>query len=180
MSQSAEKRKRALSRTLLASVHQASARATNLPVSTKHSVEISNYLRYKDTSFAKKFLEEVITLKKAVPFKYFTKDLGHKPGMAAGRYPQKAAQEFLRLIKAVEANAQGKGLNTANLKIVKILANKASIPFTGGRLQRGKKRTHLEVVVKERQTSPEKKSEQTAKRQAAKTTKTTPSAEGTQ
>lgn len=137
--------------------HTACARALNLPISPKHGAEISRYLRYKDTSFAKSFLEEVMALRKAVPFKRFTKDLGHKPGMASGRFPQKAAKEFLQLIKSVEANAQNRGLDIASLKIVKILANKASIPFTGGRLQRSKKRTHLEIVVKERKTSAEKK-----------------------
>ncbi|MBU0460157.1 MAG: 50S ribosomal protein L22 [Nanoarchaeota archaeon] len=129
--------------------HIAIAKAMNLPVSTKHGVEISNFLRYKKTSFAKRFLEDVIQLKKPVPFKKFNRDVGHKPGMAAGRYPQKAAKEFLSLIKSVEANAQMKGLNTSNLKITKLLANKASLPMTGGRQRRGTKRTHLEVEVKE-------------------------------
>lgn len=129
--------------------HNASAKMTNLPISTKQSVEISNYLRYKNTAFAKKFLEDVTVLKKAVPFKRFNRDRGHKAGMAAGRYPQKAAKEFLLLVKSVEANAQAKGLNTGNLKIVKILANKASVPATGGRNRQGTKRSHIEIMVKE-------------------------------
>ena len=155
--------------------HAASARALNLAISTKHSVEISRYLRYKNTSFAKTFLEDVIELNKAVPFKRFTKDMGHKAGMSAGRFPEKAAREFLQLIKSVEANAQNKGLDTANLKIVKLLANKASIPFTGGRLQHAKKRTHLEVMVKERK-APTTTS--TAKQKTEKTHKA--KAEGAQ
>lgn len=129
--------------------HHASAKMTNLPISTKQSIEISRHLRYKNTAFAKKFLGEVALLKKAVPFRRFTQDTGHKAGMASGRYPQKAAKEFLRLIKSVEANAHARGLNTAQLKIVKLLANKASIPMSGGRSQHGTKRTHLEVVVME-------------------------------
>ena len=140
--------------------HMASARALNLPISIKHSVEISRYLRYKDTSFAKEFLQNVMELKKAVPFKRFTKDMGHKAGMSAGRFPEKAAQQFLILIKSAEANAQQKGLNVSNLKIVKLLANKASIPFTGGRQQRSKKRTHLEVTVKERKLAEQKKTKE--------------------
>jgi len=129
--------------------HFASASALNLPISTKHSIEISRYLRYKTTAFAKNFLENVIALKKAVPFRRFNRDMGHKAGMAAGRFPQKAAKEFLRLIKSVEANAQFKGLNTSNLKIIRILANKASVPVTGGRHRRGTKRASIEIEVKE-------------------------------
>lgn len=128
----------------------ACARATNLNVSTKHCIEISRFLRYKNTGFAKTFLGRVIALKEPVPFRRFRHNVGHKPGMAAGRYPQKAAKEFLKLIKSVEANAQVKGLNTANLKITKLVANKASIPLTGGRQRRGTKRSHLEIEVEER------------------------------
>ena len=130
--------------------HVAKARITNLPISTKHSVEISRHLRYKKTSFAKQFLAKVVAQETPVPFRKFYRDVGHKKGnVAAGRFPQKAAQEFIRLVKSVEANAQDKGLDTANLKITKILANKASVPFMGGRRRRGTKRTHLEIEVKE-------------------------------
>jgi len=141
----------------LGTEHLASAKAQNIPVSTKHSVEISRHLRYKKTTFAKSFLEDVIRLRKAVPFYRFDQDLGHKAGMAAGRFPQKAAKEFLRLVKSVEANAQSKGLNSSALKITKILANKASIPLTGGRHRRGTKRTHLEIEVREISAKKEKR-----------------------
>lgn len=131
------------------SEHQASARTFSAPISTKHCIEISRFLRYKDTTAAKKILESVILLKQAVPFKRFNRDMGHKAGMAAGRFPQKAAKEFLRLVNSVEANAQVKGLNASGLKIVKLLANKAAIPMTGGRQRSATKRTNLEIVVAE-------------------------------
>ena len=51
--------------------HLAAAKALNLPVSTKHCIEICDSLRYKDVSYAKKFLEEVVDLKRAVPFRKF-------------------------------------------------------------------------------------------------------------
>ncbi len=128
----------------------ASARALNLAISTKHSVEISKSLRYRTVAYAKELLEQVIALKRPVEFRSFDQDLGHKPGMAGGRYPQKAASEFLRLIKSAEANAQVKGMDASNLKIIKLIANKASIPLTGGRHRYATKRTHLEVVVAEK------------------------------
>ena len=145
-----EKGKKSGKETIESKEHIASAKSLNLPISTKHSIEISHYLRYKTTSFAKQFLEDVIKLRAAVPFRRFRRDVGHKAGMAAGRYPVKAAKEFLKMINSVEANAQVKGLNTASLKIIALLANKASIPMTGGRHRRGTKRTHLEIEVKEK------------------------------
>ena len=129
--------------------HRAFARALNLTISTKSSIEISNFIRYKNTSFAKSYLEEVVALKKAIPFKRFNRDMGHKPGMAAGRFPKNAAAEFLKLIKSVESNAQMKGLDLTNLKISQIIANKAAVPLTGGRNRHGSKRTHLKIEVKE-------------------------------
>ncbi|MEK6938887.1 MAG: 50S ribosomal protein L22 [Nanoarchaeota archaeon] len=140
--------------------HLARASCQNIPISTKHSVEISRNLRYKTTVQAKQILEPVIALKKALPYYHFIHDIGHRAGMSTGRYPQKAAKEFLHLLKAVEANAQAKGLNTSNLKIIKIIANKASIPQTGNRWHRGTKRTHLEIEVREMtDKNKEKKSE---------------------
>ena len=150
--------------------HIASAKALNLPISTKHSVEISHQLRYKNTTFAKQFLEKVAALKEAVPYRRFRRDIGHKKGMSTGRFPQKAAKEFLRLVKAVESNAQVKGLNTSNLKIIKLVSNKAPIPLTGGRQRHGTKRTHIEIEVKEgKETKKEKKDKKsTAKKEEVK------------
>ncbi|MBI2146004.1 50S ribosomal protein L22 [Candidatus Woesearchaeota archaeon] len=125
------------------------ARALNVPVSSKQGIELSNYLRYHSTARAKIMLEEVIALRRAVPYRRFTKDLGHKPGIGAGRFPQKAAGFMLRLVKAVEANAQVKGLNSSSLKITKLVVNKASTPFSGGRLRHRHKRSHIEIEVQE-------------------------------
>lgn len=128
----------------------AKARAMNLPVSTKHCIELSRNLRYKTTVEAKKLMEEVLSYKKALPFYRFVHDIGHRQGVGSGRYPQKATKEFMHLVKAVEANAQAKGMNIANLKIIKILANRAAVPRTGNRQRRGTKRTHLEIEVREK------------------------------
>ncbi len=129
--------------------HLAIAKALNLPVSTKHCIEICDSLRYKDVSYAKQFLEEVVALKRAVPFRKYVMNTGHKKGMSTGKFPTKAASEVLKLLKSVEANAHFKGLNTGSLKITKLIANQASIPFTGARHRTATKRTHLEVEVKE-------------------------------
>ncbi|MEK6939315.1 MAG: 50S ribosomal protein L22 [Nanoarchaeota archaeon] len=137
--------------------HLAAAKALNLPVSTKHCIEICDSLRYKDVSYAKKFLEEVVALKRAVPFRKYVMNTGHKKGMSTGRFPAKAASEVLKLLNSVEANAHFKGLNTGSLKITKLIANKASIPVTGTRHRTATKRTHLEVEVKERGAAGKKK-----------------------
>jgi|SRR3989344_6438429 len=125
------------------------AKALNVPVSTKQGIEISRFLRFHSTTFAKKFLEDVIVLRKPVPFVRATKDMGHKAGMSSGRFPIKTAAEFLKLIKSVEANAQVKGMNSSSLKIIHLVSNKANIPRGAGRMGRSHKNSNLEIHVKE-------------------------------
>ena len=131
----------------------ARASATSLPISTKQSIEICNFLRNKKLEKAKVILERVLEKKEAIPFKRFGSDTGHKKGaIGAGRYPQKTAKEILKLLNSVEANAQIKGLNPDDLKIIQLIANKASAPWRFGRKRRRKaKRTHIEIIVKSKE-----------------------------
>ena len=120
-------------------------------VSTKHCVVISSTLRGKNISQARKILNEAIDLKKAIPYRRYNHNMGHKKGIGPGRYPVKACTEILKVIDSCEANAQNKGLNTTQLKIVHISANMASRPWHYGRARRRKtKRTHIQVVLEEK------------------------------
>ena len=124
----------------------------DLPISMKHSVEVCRFIRGKKVALAKKMLHEVIVKERAVPYLKFNLDLGHKRGMAAGRYPVRTAEEILKIVESAEKNAQFKGMNAGKLVVAHISAHKASEPFHGGR-HRGRtmKRAHVEIVVQERQ-----------------------------
>lgn len=137
--------------TQLDNEHTARAAGRDLSISTKASVEICRWLRYRDLQKAKRLLEMVMQKKLAVPYVRFNRDVGHKPGnMTAGRYPYKASKEFFNLLTLVEKNAAFKNLDTENLKIVHLNAHKASVPMHYGRQgARAMKRTHVEVVVAE-------------------------------
>lgn len=120
-------------------------------ISTKVSIEMCNFLRGRNSKSAKAILERILTKEQAVPFKRFTDGVGHRKGkgIASGRYPEKASEAFLSLIKLVELNAQQKGLSE-DLIIVHLAAHKASKPYHFGRQSRRKmKRTHVELVLKE-------------------------------
>ena len=123
-----------------------------LPISTRHAIEICNYIRGKNTQKMISFLESVMKKEKVVPFKRFDKGVGHKAGIAAGRYPIKASSEILKLLKSAEANAQFKALNTSNLVIGHISANKSSMAWHFGRQRRRRmKRTHVEIILTEKE-----------------------------
>ena len=99
----------------------AKAMAHELNVSPKHCYEILREIRGKKVTVAKTFLENVIDMKQSVPFKRFNRNVGHKRhqiGWDAGRYPVKACAEILKLIKHAEANAEYKGLDTENMRII--------------------------------------------------------------
>ena len=131
----------------------AKASGMSLPISTKQSIEVCNFLRNKTLEKAKAILERVLEKKEAIPFKRFGSDTGHKRGpIGAGRYPQKTAKEILKVLNSVESNAQLKGLNPDDLKIIQLIANKASTPWRFGRKRRRKaKRTHIEIIVKSKE-----------------------------
>ena len=133
----------------------------NLPISTKQAVEVCNFIRGKNIQKAKTILGEVIKMKTAVPFRRFNKDMGHKRGrIAAGRYPIKTSQHILGIINSAEINAQAKGMNSQNLFIKLIEANRGTGTQRYGR-RRGisAKRTHIEVTLfeKEQKKKAEKK-----------------------
>ena len=140
--------------------NMAKALVKDAEISAKASQEIASFIRGKTTEKAKSILNRVLEMKQAIPFRKYTDGVGHRAGanIGPGRFPQKAAKEFLKLIEAAEANAQAKGLST-DLKIVSLIANKGSNQFHYGRQSRRKyKRTHLEIVVEELEQKAEKKS----------------------
>lgn len=127
----------------------AKAVGISLSISTKQSVEICRFIRGKSLTKAKYFLEQVIKGKMAVPFKRYNKNIGHKPGMGPGRYPQKAAEQILSIVKSAESNAQSKGLNTSKMILRHICAHRASKPSHNGRNRGEMKRSHIEVLLEE-------------------------------
>jgi large subunit ribosomal protein L22 len=102
----------------------ARAMGYELHISPRHAVEICNELRKRPVPEAKKILEDVIGLRRSIPFKRFNKGVGHRsdaPG--AGRYPRKAAREILKVIKDAEGNASYKGLSPEKM-IIRHIASK--------------------------------------------------------
>ncbi len=123
----------------------------NLPISTKQAIEILNSIRNKNIAKVKKFLQRVIDKKTPVEYKRFNRDTGHKPGMAAGRYPVKSSKHILQLINSLEANAEFKGMDKEKLIISYAVANKGNTQFHPGRIRgRQFKTTHIELRAMEK------------------------------
>jgi large subunit ribosomal protein L22 len=144
---------------MITNEHLATARGSNLGISTKFAREIGKFVCGKKVSTAKKLLNEVIDLKIAVPFKRYNFDLGHKRGsVGPARFPVKAAKEMLNIIESAEMNATNKGLDEDNLYVYRVISNKGSTQFKAGR-HRGRhaKRTHIQVYLAEKERKKEEK-----------------------
>lgn len=97
----------------------ARAKANELPISPKHAIEITRFIKGKTTKEAIAYLEDVVALKKAIPFKRFNRNVAHKRGLDkwdAGRYPVKASSEFLKVLRSVEKMRNTSVLILRNLR----------------------------------------------------------------
>ena len=124
----------------------------DLPISTKYSIEICNFIRYKSINKAKKDLGLVLEQKVAIPLRRFHDSRGHRKGsVGPGVFPRKATREILRLLSSLEANLNNKGLNVEHSYLQKVIANKASRPMHHVRQgRRFMKRTHIELIAEEK------------------------------
>jgi large subunit ribosomal protein L22 len=99
-----------------------------LHISPRHSREICRAIKGMRTGHARKYLDNVVALKQAVPFKRHNDSMGHRKGpMAAGRYPQKAAKEFIKILINARANAEYKGIEPEDMKIAHVATKKGRV-----------------------------------------------------
>jgi large subunit ribosomal protein L22 len=137
----------------------AKASAREIRVSHKAAREICRTIKGMMLTKAKTFLRDVMAKKKPVPYRRYTKKLGHRHGLEkafVGRYPVKAAEHILKVLEGAEANAENKGLDIDKLRIIHASTSQ------GMKMKRYKPRAqgratpkfeilcHVEIVVEER------------------------------
>jgi large subunit ribosomal protein L22 len=134
----------------------ARARGLELPISPKKTYEVLNAIRGLPLDRAKTFLEEVIDLKRAVPFRRYNQETAHKTGIGPGRYPKKVAKHVLQVLTNAEANAEYEGLDADSL-FVRAAASgrgriqKANMPRAHGRATAwNEQTTNVEIVLAEK------------------------------
>jgi large subunit ribosomal protein L22 len=96
------------------------AMGMELHISPKHAREICRTLRGMRANLARAYLEDVIALKRAIPFKRYRRNVAHKRGLVgwdAGRYPEKAAKAVLAVLDNALANAEYKGMESEKIRI---------------------------------------------------------------
>ena len=101
------------------------AMGRDMNVSFKNMVMVAQALRGKKLQKAIEHLEGVVELKRTIPFTRFAKGIGHRSGnqYKSSKYPQKAAKYALDVLTNLRANAEYKGYDPENIKIVHSQAN---------------------------------------------------------
>lgn len=122
-----------------------SINAQSVHVSAKYAISICKFIKRKRIGDAIRDLEAVAVLKKAVPMKG---EIPHRKGkIMSGRFPQRAAKEFIVLLKSLAGNANNHEIDDPVITVA--IANRAAQPF--GRFGRWKrKRTHITIKAREK------------------------------
>ena len=126
-------------------------------ISHKHAREVATAIKGLSIDKARDYMISVVAKDRAVPFRRFKNQVGHRsdPGMMSGRYPEKTAKEFLKLLDNLESNAEYKGMDIDRLKIINATTHKGVvikrfIPRAQGRAtDKNDVLTHVELVAQE-------------------------------
>ena len=133
---------------------RASGREINM--SPKAAREVCNTIKGKKLSSAISLLEDVILLNKSIPFRRHKKEVAHRRStdkFHAGRYPVKVAKHISLILNEVESNADFKGLDVSNLRIIHAAAHRGRtipgyIPRAMGRSSpMNHELVHIEIIA---------------------------------
>merc|ERR1712185_126924 len=108
------------------------AKGSDLRVHFKNTRETAQAIKNMNLEKAKKYLEDVIDKKRAIPFRRFCGGVGRTAQAAAAgatngqaRWPKKSCQFLLGLLRNAEANAEMKELDVDRLFVSHIQVNQA-------------------------------------------------------
>jgi len=133
----------------------AKAYGYELHCSLKDSINLAHAIRGMKTEDARKYLEEIISMKRPLPAVFHYRKRAHQKGIGPGSFPQKAARYMLKTIVNAENNAEYKGFDVENMKISHISAYggrilKGTMPRAQGRAtDKNKKTTNIEIIIEE-------------------------------
>src|ERR671921_1451589 len=135
------------------------ARIKDKDISHKHSREIAIAIKGMSLEKSREFLERVLSKEIAVPYRRYNNEVAHRSnirdGFFAGRFPQKTAKEFLKLLDNLETNAEYKGMDLDRLRIISAVVHKGTKleRFTPRAMGRASPKfdtlIHIELVAQE-------------------------------
>jgi len=123
--------------------------------SRKDSMNLAYAIKGMKIEDAKKYLQEIIDMKRALPAVFHKRKIAHKKIIGPGSYPQKAAKYMLKTLENAENNAEYKGFDVDNMKISHIATYggrviKGMMPRAHGRSSdKNTRTTNIEIIIEE-------------------------------
>ena len=126
-----------------------------LHCSRKDSRNLTYALKGMKVPEGKKYLQDIIDQKRAVPAVFHKQKRAHQKGTGPGSFPQKAAKYVLKILENAENNAEYKGFDPENMKITHASAYggrviKGIMPRAQGRATaKNTRTTNVEIIIEE-------------------------------
>jgi large subunit ribosomal protein L22 len=133
----------------------AKAYGYELHCSKKDAMNIVYAIRGMKTEDAKKYLQGIIDLKRPLPAVFHNGKKAHQRGIGPGSFPEKAARYVLKTLENAENNAEYKGFDVENMKIIHASAYggrvvRGIMPRAHGRAtDKNTKTTNVEIILEE-------------------------------
>jgi len=133
----------------------AKAYGYELHCSPKDATNLAYAIRGMKIEDAKKYLEEIIALKRPLPAVFHNGKRAHQKGIGPGSYPEKAARYMLKIVKNAENNAEYKGFDVENMRIAHISSYhgreiRGIMPRAHGRAtDKNEQTTNIEIILEE-------------------------------
>lgn len=130
------------------------AAGREIAVKPKFAVNVCKAIKGKSVKSARLFLENVVAMKQAVPFRVHKRQVKHrKGGIGPGQYPVAVAAATLRILNDAASNAEYKGLDPDTMIVWHACAHRGApipgiMPRAQGRATAWDKSTsHIEIVL---------------------------------
>ena len=133
----------------------AKAYGYELHCSPKDSMNLARAIKGMKIEDAKKYIQEIIDMKRPLPAIYHNLKRAHQKGIGPGSFPQKAARYMLKILENAENNAEYKGFDVESMKISHISAYqgrviKGIMPRAYGRAtDKNTSTTNIEIILEE-------------------------------
>jgi large subunit ribosomal protein L22 len=133
----------------------AKAYGYELHCSRKDSTNLAYAIKGMKVEDAKKYLQEIIDIKRGLPAVFHKRKRAHQKGIGPGSFPQKAAKYMLKTLENAENNAEYKGFDPENMKITHISTYSGRVirgimPRAHGRAtDKNTRTTNIEIVLEE-------------------------------
>ncbi|KAF8820436.1 ribosomal protein RPL17 [Cardiosporidium cionae] len=137
------------------------AKLSDARIHFKNTYETAQAIKHMPLKKAVKYLEEVIEMKRCIPFRKYTGSIGRTAQakefkLTQGRWPVKSCRTLLGLLRSAESNAEKKNLIMGNLKVEQIMVNRAQRRYrrtfrAHGRINPYMSSTcHVQLVISEK------------------------------